>query len=215
MHALLSPQVEFFLRRLLNLTGGVTRLHHYVTLNSDARADLYTWQICLQSFKGKSVFLEQKSLSSQTIKLCTDASSELGFAVVFWKNWVAGSGHKHFTSDDITLLELYPLVLAAELFGKCLAKHCILFMTDNFGVVDIISKTTSIHRPIMKLVIQLVQACLKYKHPLPSRHIPGYQNVIADHLSRLQIDKARQMAPWLDVAPARIPDYLRPKVLLI
>ena len=67
----------------------------------------------------------------------------------------------------------------------------------------------------MKLVRQLVLACLKYNILFRSRHIPGYQNVIADHLSRLQIDKARQMAPWLDVAPARIPESLRPEVLLL
>ena len=203
------------LRRLLNLTVGVTRLHHYVTLNSEARADLYAWQLFLHSFNGKSMFLEQKFLSSQTIKLYTDASSELGFAVIFGKKWVAGSWHKHFTSADITLLELYPLVLATDMFGKYFANYCILFMTDNFGVVDIINKTTSKNRPIMKLVRQLVLACLKYNILFRSRHIPGYQNVIADHLSRLQIDKARQMAPWLDVAPARIPESLRPEVLLL
>ena len=124
------------LRRLLNLTVGVTRLYHYVTLNSEARADLYAWPICLQSFNGKSVFLEQKFQSSQTIKLYTDASSESGFAVVFVKKWVAGSWHKHFTSADITLLQVYPLVLATELFGKYFADfeyvddfRSILFMT--------------------------------------------------------------------------------------
>ena len=131
------------------------------------------------------MFLQQKFLSSQTIKLYTDASSELSFAVVFGKKLVAGSWHKR-----------------------------ILIMTDNCGVVDIINKTTSTNRPIMKLVRQLVLTCLKYNILFRSRHIPGYQNVIADNLSRLQIDKAILMAPWLDVAPARIPDSLSPAVLL-
>ena len=58
------------------------------------------------------MFLDQKFLSSQTIKLYTDASSDIGFAAVFGKKWVAGTCHKPFTSADITLLELYPLVLA-------------------------------------------------------------------------------------------------------
>ena len=123
----------------------------------------FTWQgIFLQSFNGKSMFLEQKFLSSQTIKLYTDASRELGFTLVFGKKWVTGSWHKHFTSAGIALLELYTLVLTTELFRKYFANHCILFMTDNFGVVDIINKTTSKNRPIMKLVRQLVLVCLKY-----------------------------------------------------
>ena len=88
--------------------------------------------------------------SSQTIKLYTDASSELGFAVVFWKKWVAGSWHEYFTSADITLLELCPVVFATELFEKYFANHGILFMT------------ISTNRPIMKLVRQLVLACLTF-----------------------------------------------------
>ena len=127
------------------------------------------------------MFLDQKFLSSQTIKLYTDALSDIGFAAVFGKKWVAGTWHKPFTSADITLLELYPLVLATELFGKFLANHCIIFMTDNSGVVDIINKSTSKNRAIMKLVRKLVLACLKYNILFRSRHFPGNQNIITDH----------------------------------
>lgn len=68
------------------------------------------------SFNGKSMFLEQRFLSSHTIKLYTDASSDVGFAVVFGKKWIASTWHKPFTSSDITLLELYPLVLATVIW---------------------------------------------------------------------------------------------------
>ena len=70
-----------FLSRLINLTCGVTRLHYHVTLNCEARADLYEWQVFLQSLNGKRMFIEQRFLSSHTIKLYTAASS----AAVFWK----------------------------------------------------------------------------------------------------------------------------------
>ena len=129
-----------FLRLLINLASGITRLHHYVTLNRAASADLYAWKLFLHSFNGKSLFLEQILLSSDTIKLYTDASSDNGFSVVFGKKWIAGAWHKRFDSSDITLLELYPLVLATEMFGQYLSNQCILFMSDNSGVVDIINK---------------------------------------------------------------------------
>ena len=203
-----------FLRRLINLSCGVTRLHYHVTLNCEARADLYAWQVFLRSFNGKSMFIEQRFLSSHTIKLYTYASSEIGFAVVFGRKCLAGAWHNPFTSSDITLLELYPLILATELFGQYLANHCIVFMSDNFGVVEIINKTTPRNRAIMKLVRKLVLACLRYNILVRSRHVPGYQNVIADHLSRLQLDKARKVAPWLDPIPTRIPESLKPEVLL-
>ena len=62
---------------------------------------------------------------------------------MFGRKCVAGRWHRPFTSADITLLELYPLVLAAELFGNLLANHCIIVMSDNSGVVDIVNKCTS------------------------------------------------------------------------
>ena len=211
---LVVPPGRAFLRRLINLTIGVTRLNNFMTLNHEARADLAAWQEFVVSFNGKSMFLEQQFLSSTTIKLYTDASSDIGFAVVFGKKWVAGRWHRPFTSADITLLELFPLVLATKLFGKLLANHCIIFMSDNSGVVDIVNKCTSKNRAIMKLVRRLVLACLKYNVLFRCRHVPGYENVIADHLSRLQIGKARNVAPWLDCTPVAIPDALKPDVLL-
>ena len=89
-----------------------------------------------------------------------------------------------------------------------------LISSDNYGVVGIINKTTSMNQGIVKLVRQLVLACLRYTILFQARHVPGYQNVIADHLSRLQFEKARQIAPWLDPTPGTIPDPLRPQVLL-
>ena len=160
------------------------------------------------------MFIEQRFLSSHTIKLYTYTSSDICFAVVFGKKWLAGAWHKPFTSSEITLLELYPLILATELFGQYLANHCIVFMSDNSGVVEIINKTTSRNRAIMKLVRKSVLACLRYNILVRSRHVPGYQNVVADHLSRLQLDKARKVVPWLDQIPTRIPDSLKSEVLL-
>ena len=185
-----------------------------VTLNSEARADMYAWRIFLVSFNGKSLFLDQSFLSSSAIKLYTDASSDIGFAVVFGKKWASGTWHRVFTSADITLLELFHLVIAIGLFGKFLANHSIVCMTDNAAVVNIVNRSTSRNRTIMKLVRRLVLACLRFNILFRSRHVPGYQNIIADHLSRLQIDKARQKAPWLDATPVPIPAALQPGVLL-
>ena len=134
-----------------------------------------------------------RNVSSSFIKLYSDASSEFGFAAVFGKKWVSGKRHRPLSSADITLLELYPLVLAIELFGQFLSNHCILFMTDNTRVVGIVNTTTSKDRGIMRLVRHL--ACLKYNISFRCKHVPGYQNVIDDRLSRFQFVETRQSAP--------------------
>ena len=132
---------------------------------------MYAWKVFLHSFNGTSLFLDQSFLSADTITLY--ASSDNGFSVVFGKKWVAGAWHKRFDSSDITLLELSPLVPATEMFGQYLANHCILFMSDNSGLVDIINKTTSRNQGNMKLVRQLVLACLRYNILFHARHVPG------------------------------------------
>ena len=132
------------------------------------------------------MFWDQQFLSSQTIKLYTDASSDIGFAAVFGKKWLAGKWHRSFSLADITLLELYPLVLVTEMFGRYVANHNILFMTDNSGVIEIVNK------------ISPVLACLKYNILFRYQHVPGFQNTIADHLSRFQIDEVKQAAHCLD-----------------
>ena len=91
---LVVPPGRSFLRRLINLTIGLSRLHHYVTLNSEARADIDAWRIFLVSFNGRSFVLDQSFLSSSAIKLYTDASTDVGFAVVFGKKWTSGTWHR-------------------------------------------------------------------------------------------------------------------------
>ena len=90
---------------------------------------------------------------------------------------------------------------------------CILIMSDNSSVVNIVNKTTSKNGEIMKLVRQLVSACLRYNILFRCKHVPGYQNVIADHLSRFQTTEARELAPWLDMTLANIPAHLQSQVL--
>ena len=128
-----------FLRRLINLTIGVSRPHNFITLNSEARADLQAWQFFFNSFNGRSVFFDQRFLSFESNKLYTDASSDIRFVACFGKKWVDGK-YMSFSSADITLPELYPLVLVTELFIRYLANHSIIFMTDNSGVVEIVNQ---------------------------------------------------------------------------
>ena len=77
-----------FLRRLINLTIGVSRPGHRIRLNSAARADIALWLQFLESFNGKSLFLFDKWVSSETLQLTTDASG-LGFGGSLGKKMVS------------------------------------------------------------------------------------------------------------------------------
>jgi len=62
-----------FLRRLIDLTVGLSLPHHFVRLKKEVKEDLRVWQPFLARFKGKSVFLEDIWQSSAKLNLFTDA----------------------------------------------------------------------------------------------------------------------------------------------
>ena len=198
-----------FLRRLQNLTIGHTCPSYRISLNSDARADLRAWHSFIKEFNGKSCFLFEKWLSSDSIKLYSDAAGvHGGYAAVLGSKWFYGEWPQSMESLHITTKELFPIVLALELWGHLLANHKILFFSDNAAVVDIINKTSCKDVKTMSLVRRLVLASLKYNVYFRAKHIPGKHNVICDLLSRFYLQKARVLAPWLDKEASIVPPHL-------
>jgi hypothetical protein len=58
-----------FLRRLIDLTLNVSNPFHRIRLNSEARVDISTWKIFIETFNGKSVFLKDHWIISTTAML--------------------------------------------------------------------------------------------------------------------------------------------------
>jgi hypothetical protein len=52
----------------------------------------------------------------------------------------------------------------------------------------------------MKLMRQLTWCACKYNFTFSAKHVPDVKNNLADSLSRLQIDKFRQLAPQAAIA---------------
>ena len=197
-----------FLRRLYDLTLGHTNPSYRITLNADARADLRAWHEFIHEFNGKSCFLFSDWISSDAIKFYSDAAGvHGGYAAVFGGSWLVGSWPESMVSLSITFKELFPIVLALEIWGNKVKNHRILFLTDNAAVADIINKSTCKDKLTMKLVRRLVLAALKYNVHVRSKHIPGKSNVVCDLLSRFSLQEARSLAPWLDKDPTVVPAH--------
>ena len=192
-----------FLRRLFDLTKGVTRKHHHISLNKAARADIRAWLIFMDAFNGISVFPHHMWSDSDAIRLYSDASGSLGFAAVFGASWFAGHWPRDLVDSHITTKELFPIVLALALWGSKLTNHKILFKTDNSAVAAIVNKQTCSDPQTMQLIRRLVVASLTHNVLFRAQHIPGFTNVIADRLSRFRFQEALTLAPWLN--PDRTP----------
>ena len=65
--------------------------------------------------------------------------------------------------------------------------HSILFFTDNEALVHVINKQSCRDKVLMVLVRKLMLVCLEYNILFKAKHIPGTHNILADSLSRLQV----------------------------
>ena len=63
----------------------------------------------------------------------------------------------------------------------------------------------------MILIRDLVLSCLKYNILFRASHVPGLQNSRADCISRLQVEKFKELSPEADEFPTTVPTNLQPE----
>jgi len=200
-----------FLRRLINLTIGVTKPHHFIRLNQGTKQDLMIWQTFFDNFNGTSVFLDEFWLSSDTLRFYTDASKSIGFGIIFGTKWAQGRWPESWKHKDISFLELFPIVVGVILWGQDLKNQKILFLTDNQSIVYVINKQTSKDKSLLSLIRKLVLTCLQYNILFRAKHISGKRNDLADSLSRFQVNRFKSLAVNMDKTPTEIPSHLCPQ----
>lgn len=197
-----------FLRRLINLTKGITHPFHHIHITPESRSDAKAWLLFLQSFNGISVFPESHISDSESLRLYSDASGALGFAGIFGAKWLAGHWPPHLAEAHITAKEMFPITLIAEIWGYYLQNKRVLFHTDNASVACAINKQSCRDPRTMSLLRRLVVASLTHNIIFRAKYIKGSTNVLADYLSRFQFQDALNMAPWLDRRPTPVPPNL-------
>lgn len=203
-----------FCRRLINSTCGVNLPYHHIRMRSGIRKDLQTWLLFFNTFNGISVFHDRFWQSNEDVSLYTDSSAAIGngFGVIFQSKWTYGvwptSWHERGLTSSITVLEYFPILVAIYIWGHTLRNKKLLFKCDNEAVVQIINVQTSKDKNVMVLVRALTLKCLQLNLVVRAEHIPGKQNVLADHLSRLQLQRFRELAPDAEQLPESIPTQL-------
>ena len=107
-----------FLRHLVDLIVKMVIPFHFIILTCEARTDLQAWQSFIETFNGKLVFLADNSVTSDHLKLFTDASlGSLGYAAVFGSLWFTKACPSHLQHYKIAVKELFPIVLALKIWG--------------------------------------------------------------------------------------------------
>ena len=151
---------------------------------------------------GNSFFMFPKWISSTTLNLFTDSSGTIGYGAYFDGRWFQGCWTNAQAKESIQWKELFPIVLAAATWCHLWAKKCIIFMCDNLVITSAIASGTSKPPDIMSLLRQLFFCSAEHNFSTTAKHIPGKSNVIADALSRFNIQVFCQAAPNVDQEPS-------------
>ncbi len=132
-----------------------------IRITKEVKADLDIWLSFLKGYNGKSIMSQIPITECTAINLYTDASKK-GFGGFYGSAWVQGDWPAGWISLNITVLELYPIVLILQMFGHKLANTSLLFHCDNMAIVECINRQTSKCPLIMKLIRKLVLILLRY-----------------------------------------------------
>ena len=114
-----------------------------------------------------------------------DASGSFGFRAIFQNHWLMGKWPKQLVDLPITFKEIFPIVLAFEIWGG-----------------GILNKQSSKDQYKMCLVRRFVLSCMRFN--ILTRltrcvHIEGRFNtsILPDLVSRFKVEEFHQLAPQI------------------
>jgi hypothetical protein len=191
-----------FVSHLIALSTTVSENHHYVTLSAAVRSDLNMWSLFLRQWNGASFFLDDDITMAADLCIYTDATPT-SFGGFYANKWFQDYFPPAFFQEQqsMALCELYPIVMAAVLWGNHWAQKRILFYCDNEATVQIINKGRSKVPSIMNLMRRLTYHSALCNFLIHAKHIPGKTNHIADAISRFQMPRFRCLAPQAEILP--------------
>jgi hypothetical protein len=193
-----------FLSRLISKAYSVRELHFKVRLSKADQRDFKLWNFFLSSWNGKNLFLFQEQPLSD-FEFCTDAAGTLGFGGFYKRQWFSEAWKPHQLAWSMPAKELYPIVVAAQLWGHLWTTKRIIVNCDNISTVGAINRGYSNKNVISDLIRVLVYLSMHYNFHIRASYIPGKENSISDALSRLQVNKFMALAPGMTANGRCIP----------
>jgi hypothetical protein len=104
-----------FLRRLIKLNVKVFRPTQRITLNRDSLRDSSAWLLFADRFNGRNLLSHQRWIYADALHLHTDSAGSIGYGSVISSHWFHGLWPVTLLSQDITFMNLFPMVAALEL----------------------------------------------------------------------------------------------------
>ena len=110
-----------FLQSLYRITAGCSKPFHKIRLTKNVKNDLLIWLQFLEHFNGVTIYKDAMFLSPDVVNIFTDASKSLGAGAILHNSWFSLQWPSEWWSlQNITFLELVPIVVALETWGPSL-----------------------------------------------------------------------------------------------
>ena len=175
-------QGRIFLQHLFAILKATRSHSHFVHLDAVARADLLWWDNFLQHWNGLMFFPQ---FPAPTSHVYSDASGTFGCgAVLLPSHWFRFPWPESWSSMDISVKELVPIVVAAALWGSWWRRSQVCFHSDNMAVVAMLRKRSARGEVAHHLLRCLYFYTAFYQFDYTAEHVPGIHNTAADALSR-------------------------------
>ena len=198
---------RLFLRYLIDLSTSVRELHHFVHIPKHVHDDLRWWRQALQKSNASSYF-QDTFISSVDLCMFTDASGKHGLGGYFGSLWFSQEWPLKYQRHGINVKELLAVITAFELWIGQFADKQIKIYTDNENICNLWRNRSVKDLVLLKLIRHLFLRAISVNCNVMLVHVPGHYNAIADHLSRLQVRRARQLAPFLEEEPCEVPSIV-------
>ena len=183
------PPGRTFLRRLIDLSTTVSRLHHHITLSKEAKADRHWWLQFLPTWPGTSLLLQSHWTLAPHMQLATDAS-DLGYGGFWAGRWFSQPWPPGLRLNPIAWREMYAVLVACTTWGHAWQRKRLRQLHGRCGLAEGVNPMPSPHDPRQSPLLHSRRSLF----PLAITHIPGTRNQLADHLSRLSLQAFRAAA---------------------
>ena len=200
---------------MINLLSAFRREDHFIRLNREFHLDL-TW--CCEffhSWNGHSFLSYPKWAPVPDLQISSDATGSIGYGAIIGQEWFVGVWSAAQMPLSIAYKELFPVVLAASLWGHQWSAKRLEFCSDNSVVLEVLRSGTSRNSNMMVLLRHLSMLAARHSFAFTARHVAGSSNLVADALSRFDFQRFRQLVPQASPTATLVPPSLLAQLPLI
>ncbi|XP_069590448.1 uncharacterized protein [Ranitomeya imitator] len=207
----IMPMGRVFCRRLSLATIGIRAPNHFIRLRRDLKDDLKVWEFFLESYNGKSLWIAPV-VSAEFLGILIGSADESGFSLFFRNEWLVAEWPKMWKDNglvaDLTLCEVFPIVVALTLWGGNVRDKKICFRCGSIGAMEAINSLSSSKHSILRVLQHLVWVGLNFNLWVTAEFGVLKYNNILEALSSSQWDRVRELAPQVEPTGKSRGNYL-------